>query len=289
MPKGGFYFDNLIRQPPLDESKLNSEDNLEEFRAISEEDLAYFRREAERLYTQTDKAIVASFGGTSFGDIAWVPGPGLKHPKGIRSEVEWYASHATRRDYIYRVFERQCELALRNLERLYQAVGDRVTAVYVTGTDFGAQNGPLISPSFYRQLYKPFHKQVNDWIHRHTQWKTFIHSCGSVRALLSDFIEAGFDILNPIQCSAAHMDPQELKDHFGDRLVFWGGGVDTQGTLPFGTPQEVRRQVRERIRIFGRGGGYVFNSTHNLQARVPKENLLALFETVRECGRYPLE
>ena len=181
-----------------------------------------------------------------------------------------------------------CEVALANLERFHQAVGDRVTAIFVSGTDFGAQNGPFISPKVYRNLYKPFHKQVNDWIHRHTNWKTFIHSCGSVRLLLPDFAEAGFDILNPVQCSAANMDPQGLKKDFGDHFIFWGGGVDTQRTLPFATPDEVRTQVRERIRIFGRGGGFVFNPTHNVQARVPIENVLAMYEAYRESADYPV-
>ena len=117
-------------------------------------------------------------------------------------------------------------------------------------------------------------------MHEHTTWKTFIHSCGSVVALLEDFIDAGFDILNPVQCSAAGMDPAGLKDRFGDRVTFWGGGVDTQRTLPFGTPEEVRDEVRERLRIFGRGGGYVFNPIHNVQARTPPENLKALYDAV---------
>ncbi|HZP00411.1 MAG TPA: uroporphyrinogen decarboxylase family protein [Terriglobia bacterium] len=288
MPKGGFYFDSIIRQPPIDDSKLNVEDNLEEFGPISDADLEHFRRTADELYNQTDKAILANFGGTAFGDIALVPAPWLKHPKGIRDVEEWYVSTSTRRDYVYKVFERQCEIGLENLAKIHQVVGNKVTAVFTTGTDFGSQNGPFISPRAYRDLYKPFHKQVNDWIHKNTSWKSFIHSCGSVRALIPDFIEAGFDILNPVQCSAAGMDPQQLKNDFGDRIVFWGGGVDTQRTLPFGTPDEVRREVRERLRIFGKGGGFVFNTTHNVQANVPPENVVAMYETVREYGRYPM-
>lgn len=288
MPHGGWYFDSIIRQPPVDDENLNVEDNLEEFGPISDEELEHFRREAERLYTETDKAILANFGGTGFGDIALVPAPWLKHPKGIRDVEEWYISTVTRRDYVYQVFDRQCEIALANLERIYQAVGDRVTAVFLTGTDFGAQQGPFISPQTYRELYQPFHKRLNDWVHEHTPWKTFIHSCGSVIRLIEDFIEAGFDILNPVQCSAADMDPAELKRRFGDRITFWGGGVDTQRTLPFGTADEVRSEVRQRIRIFGPGGGFVFNTIHNVQARVPVDNVLALYETVREYGRYPI-
>lgn len=288
MPKGGYYFDCIVRQPPIDDNNLNVEDNLEEFGPLSDAELEHFRREAERLYTETDKAIVATFGGSSFGRVGAIPGPMLKHPKGIRDIGEWYMSAVTRRDYVYKVFERQCEIALANLEKICQVVGNRVTAVVVTTTDFGMQTGPLMSPKNYRDLYKPFHKVVNDWIHGHTPWRVFIHSCGSVWALIEDFIEAGFDILNPVQCSAAQMDPSELKNRFGDRLTFWGGGVDTQRTLPFGAPEEVRNEVRDRIRIFGRGGGFVFNTVHNIQARTPLENVLAMYETVREYGRYPV-
>lgn len=255
MPAGGWYFDAIIRQPPIDEDNLNVEDNLEEFGPVSDKDLAWYAAEAERLYTQTDKAILANFGGTAFGDIALVPAPWLKHPKGIRDVAEWYMSTVTRQDYIRAIFERQCEIGIANLARLYEAVGDRIMAVYVSGTDFGAQNGCFISPKTYRSLYQPFHKRVNDWIHQHTPWRSFIHSCGSIMALLPDIIDAGFDILNPVQCSAADMAPETLKARFGDRITFWGGGIDTQKTLPFGTPDEVYAEARERIRIFAPGAG----------------------------------
>ena len=243
MPKGGFYFDSIVRQPPIDESTLSVEDNLEEFGPIADEDLEHFRREAERLSTQTDKAILANFGGTAFGDIALVPAPWLKHPKGIRDIEEWYISTVTRRDHVYKIFERQCEIGIGNLEKIFAAIGNRVTAVFVSGTDFGQQNGPFISLNSYCDLFKPFHREVNNWIHKNTRWKSFIHSCGSVRALLPDFVDAGFDIINPVQCSAAGMAPEELKKEFGERVTFWGGGVDTQRTLPFGTPEEVRQEV----------------------------------------------
>jgi hypothetical protein len=288
MPEGGWYFDSLIRQPPFDDACLNVEDNLEEFGPIGAAELEHFRKEADRLDQQTDKAILANFGGTAFGDIALVPAPWLKYPKGIRDIEEWYVSTSARRDYVYRIFERQCAIGLANLERIYEVVGDRVAAVFISGTDFGTQNGPFISPLAYRELYQPFHREVNDWVHRNTSWKTLIHTCGSVFDLMEDFIAAGFDILNPVQCSAAKMDPAELKRRFGDRIVFWGGGVDTQKTLPFGTPDEVRRQVAERLRIFGLGGGFVFNAIHNIQALTPARNLEAMFDTVRERGRYPL-
>jgi len=282
MPKGGFYFDTIVRQEPIDEENLNVEDNLEEFGPISDADLQHFAAGAQRLGSRSDQAILANFGGTAFGDIALVPAPWMKHPKGIRDVAQWYMATAAQFDYVYELFDRQCQIALGNLAKIYDAVGDRVTAVFVTGTDFGTQTGPFISPKSYRELYQPFHRRVNDWVHEHTPWKTFIHTCGSVMALLPDIQAAGFDILNPVQTSAADMDPQTLKDRFGERLAFWGGGVDTQKTLPFGTPDQVRREVRQRIEIFGRGGGFVFNTVHNVQANVPAENLLTLYQAVKE-------
>jgi hypothetical protein len=287
MPHGGFYFDALPRQGPIDDDHLHVEDNLEEFEPISGADLAYLKAGSERLEA-TGRAVLASFGGTAFGDIALVPGLALKHPRGIRGVEEWYVSTVQRRDYVYEVFERQCEIALANLERIHGAVGERVTAVFVTGTDFGAQNGPFISPKTYRQLFKPFHVKVNDWIHTHTEWKSFIHSCGSIWRLLDDIVDAGFDCLNPVQTSAAEMDPVALKTKYGDRVTFWGGGVDTQRVLPFGTPDEVRETVRRRMAAFGPGGGFVFNTVHNVQAGIPTENLLALYEAIAKYRRYPV-
>lgn len=282
MPAGGHFFDAIIRQPPLDESRLDPAENTEEFAPISEPELAHFRRRAEELYTGTSQALFCTFGGLAFGDIALVPGTFLKNPKGIRDVEEWYVSTVTRPDYLHAVFEQQCEVALANLRRLHEAVGGRISIIQTSGTDFGTQNGPFLSAQKYRSLYKPYQKRVNDWIHQHTSWKTFMHCCGGIEPLLEDIIEAGFDILNPIQCSAAGMDPGRLKKQIGQRLVFWGGGVDTQRTLPFGTPDEVRKQVRERIELLWPGGGFVFNAIHNIVANTPLDNLQAMLEVVRE-------
>ncbi len=282
MPKGGFYFDSIVRQPPIDESNLNVEDNLEEFTPIGDEELAHFAAEVRRLQATSDRAILANFGGTAFGDIALVPAPWMKHPKGIRDIEEWYISTAARFDYVYELFERQCEIGLGNLAKIHAAVGDRITAVFITGTDFGTQDGPFIGNRSYCSLYQPFHARVNAWVHENTAWKTFIHSCGSIVQLLPDIVDSGFDILNPVQTSAAGMDPGELKARFGDRITFWGGGIDTQKTLPFGSPEEIFQEVLDRIEIFGRGGGFVFNPIHNVQASIPAENLVALYESVRK-------
>lgn len=282
MPAGGHFFDAIIRQEPIDETRLDPADNTEEFTLAADAEVRHYAEETARLWSATDRALFCSFGGLTFGDIAIVPGVGLKHPRGIRDIEEWYVSTATRSGYVQAVFERQTEVALQNLERLHAAVGDRVAIIQTNGTDFGTQNGPFCSPKTYRELYLPYQQRVNGWIHAHTPWKTFMHCCGGIEPLLDLIVEAGFDILNPVQCSARGMDPADLKRRFGGRLVFWGGGVDTQQTLPFGSPQEVRDQVRSRIETFAPGGGFVFSSIHNVQALTPTENLLAMFDVITE-------
>ncbi|HPD28814.1 MAG TPA: uroporphyrinogen decarboxylase family protein [Phycisphaerae bacterium] len=281
MPDGGYFFDTIVRQEPIDEDKLDPQDNLEEFGPISEADLAHFQGEVKRA-SATGRAVIATFGGTAFGDIALVPAPFLKYPKGIRDIEEWYVSTVARRDYVHQVFDRQCEIALANLAKIHARVGDAVDAVFICGTDFGTQTSAFCSRETFRDLYMPYYRRVNDWIHAHTKWKTFKHSCGAVEQFLGPFIESGFDIVNPVQCSASGMDPAHLKRTYGDELTFWGGGVDTQKTLPFGTPAQVREQVLSRCEIFSKNGGFVFNAIHNVQARTPVANIVAMIEAVHE-------
>ena len=281
MPKGGYFFDSIVRQEPFTEESLRPEENLEEYGPIAEEDLAHWER-AARQAAASGRAVVAGFGGTSFGDIALVPGVGLKRPKGIRDVEEWYVSTRSRREFVDRVFAGQCEIALANLERIAARVGDLVDVVYICGTDFGTQASAFCSVATFRELWMPYYRRVNRWVHDHTRWKTMKHSCGAVAKFVPEFIEAGFDILNPVQCSAAGMDPRELKSRYGDRIVFWGGGVDTQRVLPFGTPRQVREQVLERSEILAPGGGFVFSTIHNVQAQTPVANLVAMIDAVRE-------
>ena len=207
----------------------------------------------------------------------------MKHPKGIRDVAEWYMSTVSRFDYVYEVFRRQCDFALQNFAKYYDAVGDRISVVMVTGTDFGTQNGPFMGPPAYRKLFQPFHRRMNDWVHR-------AHAVEDVHPHLR--LHHGPDArpdrrrLQRLQSGAVlggDMDPRTLKEKFGGKVTFWGGGVDTQKTLPFGTPEDVRRQVRERIGVFNPGGGFVFNTIHNVQAGVPVENLLAMYAAVREA------
>lgn len=286
MPKDGFYFDAIIRQKPIDENKLNPKDNTEEFGLLSDEDVTHFKKEIDWAYENTDSAIYMTFPGGAFGDIALVPGPFMKEPKGIRDITEWYMSIALRPDYIKKVFEIQAEFALENLKKIFKAVGNKVQTVFMSGTDFGSQSGPMMSEKTFRDLYFPYQKKLNDWIHQNTKWKTFMHSCGSIEPLIPAIIEAGFDILNPVQCSAANMDAAALKKKYGRDIVFWGGGVDTQKTLSFGTPQQVKQEVAERVRIFKEAGGYIFNAVHNVQAGVPVDNFKAMIDAFYENAEY---
>ena len=281
MPHDGYFFDTIVRQNPIDDDNLDPADNCEEFTPIADSTLAHFRSAAQAA-AATGRGVLATFGGTAFGDIALVPAPFLKRPKGIRDVAEWYMTTAARRDYVHAIFEHQCSTALANLAKVSAAVGDSIDAVFVCGTDFGTQSSTFCSVAAFNDLYFPYYKRVNDWIHTNTNWKSFKHSCGAVSRLIPAFIESGFDILNPVQCSAADMGAARLKSEFGDRIVFWGGGVDTQKVLPFGTPAEVRAQVLERCEIFSKSGGFVFDAIHNVQARTPVENVVAMIEAVHE-------
>ena len=281
MPKTGHFFDTIIRQEPVDDKNLHPEDNLEEFGPISVVDLAHFAAAAKRV-SSGGRAVIATFGGTAFGDIALVPAPFLKHPKGIRDIEEWYVSTAIRQDYIHKIFEKQCEYALANLEQIRPVVGDAVDAVFICGTDFGTQLSAFCSETTFRSLYMPYYKQVNNWIHNNTNWKTSKHSCGAVEPFINAFIESGFDILNPVQCSAAGMNPEHLKNTYGDRITFWGGGVDTQRTLPFDKPETVREEVLRRCEMFSQNGGFIFNAVHNVQANTPVQNIVAIIDAVHE-------
>lgn len=281
MPHDGYFFDNIIRQDPIDEEALNPEDNLEEFQPVPDADFAVMRAAALQARA-AGRAVIAAIGGTGFGDIANVPAPALRHPKGIRDVAEWYMATRLRRPYVYRVFERQAEIAIANLERLNAAMGGLIDIIYLCGTDFGTQSSSFCSEATFRELWYPHYQALTGWIHSHTTWRVFKHSCGAVAKFIPAFIELGFDILNPVQCSAAGMDPLELKRRFGDRITFWGGGVDTQKTLPFASPAAVREEALRRLDAFAPGGGYVFNSVHNIQAQTPVANIMAFFNAVRE-------
>jgi hypothetical protein len=281
MPKNGFYFYAIIRQLQFDEDNLDVNDNLEEYKTANDDDIRHQKNELLKA-REKDCGVVTVFGGMALGDVSSIPGVQLKNPKGIRDLEEWYISIAARKGFVREIYERQTEIALINLKKYHEAVGDSLDVLYICGADFGTQTGTFFSEDTFRELYMPSYKKMNDWIHTNTKWKTMKHSCGAVSGFIPLFIEAGFDILNPVQCSCPGMEPDSLKKEYGRDIVFWGGGADTQYTLPFGTPAEIKTQVLERLKIFSKSGGYVFNAIHNVQGDTPIENIIAMIDAVKE-------
>jgi hypothetical protein len=281
MPADGLYFDNIIRQEDLTDHHFDArKDYADQYAVFSEEDCAHYERAARVLYDDTDYAVFGNFFLGGVGDIFHIPGAWLKDPRGIRDLEEWIIAHYSHPEYVKEFFEMQTETTLKNLELYRQAVGERLAAIAVSGTDFGAQGGLLISPDCYREFYKPYHKRFNDWVHEHTSWKVFFHTCGAIVDLMEDFIEAGVDIVNPVQVSARGMQPDLLKETYGDRIVFWGGGVDPQKTMPFGTPADVAEETRRNVEARSKGGGFVCAAVHNIQGPTPVENILAFFRSI---------
>lgn len=281
MPAGGYYFDAIERGEEVDEDELNPDDQLEQFKPISDDELAYYKAQAEK-YRNSKRAVVLDPGGCALGDASQIPGSDLLVPKGIRSVADWYMAPLLYPEYVHEVFDRQTDLVVENWKKLYEVLGDVVDVVFLCGTDFGTQISQLCSPAVFDEFYPPYYKKVNDWVHGATNWKTLKHSCGAIHPLIGKLADAGFDALNPVQCSATDMEPERLKKDFGDRILFWGGGVDTQHILPFGTPEQVREQVLQRCEIFSKNGGYIFNSIHNVQFGTPIENVVAMIDAVHE-------
>jgi len=187
-------------------------------------------------------------------------------------------------DQVARMLDQLLERHLATLAKVCDSVGDIVDIIRF-GDDLGMTSGPFMDVDTYRSLFKPRHKQLCDYVKTHSQMHTFIHSCGSISSLMPDLIEAGIEIFNPVQTNARQMEPEFLKKEFGQDCTFWGGGVETVGTLNNGTPEQVREQVLERLEIMSAGGGFVFNTVHNILPDVPPQNILAMFDAVKEFNR----
>ncbi len=289
MPNGGSFFDGVDHSEPIDLDDVEDMNAREDFKAdfsvCTDEDARHWEEESKKLYNNTDYAIMGVLGGAGLGDVALVPGISIPYPKGVRKIEDWLAVHLMYPDYINEVFSLQTEVMLKNLEIYKQAVGERIQVIWVSGTDFGMQNALFASVETFQSLYKPHYKRINEWIHQNTDWKTFYHTCGCITDLLPDLADMGVDCLNPVQinamANAGGMTAEKLKAEFGDKFTFWGGGIDTQHILPFGSPEEVRAEVKERIRVLNQGGGYVFSSIHNIVSGVPAENLIAMYEAAQ--------
>ena len=287
MPKDGHYFDHITRgNIEFDEDTDSArEDFKDDFGILTDKDLRYIEDRCNYFYNNTDYGMIGGGALAGLGDFALIPGPNVKDPKGIRDIPDFMMAHKICPNYIHEIYSMQTEKALENAKLFKQACGDKIQAIIISGTDFGTQNGPFMSLDSFREFYKPYYKKINDWIHENTNWKTFYHSCGAVTTFLQDFYEMGVDILNPVQLSAKGMDGRMLKEQWGDKFTFWGGGVDTQKTLPFGTPEEVYHEVTERLELFSTGGGFVFNTVHNIQGPTTAENMMAMFQAIEDFNK----
>jgi len=272
-PAGGYYFDPVYF--PLAEAENEADLDRHTWDVIGDEALRRLQDEARRLYSETDYAIMASTGGSFLESGGW-----------LRGFEKWMMDLASNRGFAEALLDRALENHLRNAELILQAVGDYVQIIEMDD-DLGSQMGPQIRPRMYSEMIQPRQKVLWSRIHAlRPQVSVFLHSCGAIFDLIPGLIDAGLDILNPVQISARGMQPERLKSAFGERLCLWGGGCDTQHVLPFGTPAEVFEHTRNNVEVFKPGGGYVFSQVHNIQANVPPENIVAMFEAVREAGRY---
>jgi len=286
MPEGGYYFDYPRAGVAPAEKSENGKVSVEEYkpsRGFPEEELRYLQDKVEHLFNHTDFAILADGGFLGLGNGSFRASSNLESVE----YTDWMMMLLTEQEYVREIFAKTTDFWIENLKLYHQAVGNKICALAFSD-DLGTQNTELINPGLFKELIAPYYRKVWDWIHKNTEWKVFLHSCGSIYYIIPALIDCGLDIFNPVQCSAENMEPERLAREFGAKLVFWGGGCDTQQTLPFGKPEEIRQEVRERIEIFAPGGGFIFNQVHNIQQGTPPENVMAMFEAVSEFGKYPI-
>lgn len=282
---GGIYFDYITRQEGYDEDNLDAYEDYKEqleIMTIDDRTLDFYRKQVEHYYNTTDCGLVLNAEYGNFGATSMVMGGYAKRTPGIRDIGEFFMAHSLFPEYIEDIFDAWSQLCIRNLKLLHQAVGDKVQAVFLSGTDLGSQHSELMSKTMFRDLYVPAYKKTNGWVHENTNWKTVNHSCGSLLNILPDIIDCGMDCLNPIQISADGMDPKVLKETYGDKLTFWGGAVDGQTTMAGGTPADVEKQLRENIEILQPGGGFVCCVIHNLQADYDLANVKRVFDVAKD-------
>ncbi|MBI2441448.1 MAG: hypothetical protein HYV35_08770 [Lentisphaerae bacterium] len=281
MPREGYYFDDISFNQP--DAGINPA-AFKPLSGFSDEQLQALQARGKFLYDNTEYALLGWGGGVCFLGLSLVTDRRSNVTMGLPSE--WMVMLLTEKETCHAMMDQAVEASIKCLTQLHQAVGDYCFAWGIAADDSGSQRGEIISPELWGEMIKPHYAKLCAWIHSHTRWKVFLHSCGSVYHLIPHLIEAGVDILNPIQTSAANMEPERLKKEFGGKIVFWGGGCDTQHVLPKATPAEIREHVKERLDIFKPGGGYVFNQVHNIQPNVPAENIIAMLEAAYEYGGY---
>ena len=267
-----YYFD--ITHSPLADLSL---EEIEEYPFPKGDDPTRFeglRERALELRRETPYAVVSGISGVVY-EICW----------NMRGLERLFMDMIEQPEVLEAIIDRTLRYWLDWFRLFLDEAGDIVDVIMI-GDDLAGQTGPLFSPRIYREIVKPRQRSLVQYIKSRTDAKIWYHSCGSVGEYIPDLLDNGIDILNPVQIGARDMDPRELKAGFGDRLAFWGGGIDAQHVLPQASPDEVRKAVRQSVEAFKPGGGYVFNNVHNIQADVPPENILAMFDAAYELGTY---
>ncbi len=232
------------------------------------------RDRALAIRNDTPYAVVSGISGVVY-ETCWY----------LRGLENWFMDMVMQPEFCEALLDQTLNYWMNWFRLFLEEVGDVVDVIMI-GDDLAGQTGPLFQPEFYRRVIKPRHKQLAQTIRSRTDAKLWYHTCGSCAEYIPDLIDNGVQILNPVQISAENMDPVELKARFGDEIVFWGGAVDAQHVLPMADADAVREHVKRNMSAFKPGGGYVFNNVHNIQAGVPAENILALYDTAYECGFY---
>jgi uroporphyrinogen decarboxylase len=276
-PPGGYYFDPI--EFPLEDRPPTVEGLFEEY-PVQEEDLSEeldrLEAHAKWLHEETDYAVV--------GVCDFYPSPFFY--LSLQTYLMYIASNP---DYVAALTDLVLENQFTTIGKLLERIGPYVDLVYLMGEDFAGQNGPHMSPKSYREIFVPRQRRVVEFARQHTDAPLMMHQDGAIYVWIPDIIDIGIDVLNPIQLSAKGMgDTAKLKREFGEQLSFLGGGIDTQSVLSFGTPEEVKAEVKRRIQDLAPGGGYVFSMVHDIQPEVPPENIMAMFEAVDEYGNYPI-
>lgn len=272
-PQGGLYFD--YTDFPLADATSVADLEAFDFGGFTTAQIEALRVTGERLYRQTDKAIMGRFSGSIY-----------ERGQKLRGFERFMLDLAEGGQFLQTLLEKMTEAHLSTLKVYLEAVGGFINLIQMSD-DLGTQTGLQISPAMYRRWIKPYHKRIYGYVRDHyPHVHVFLHCCGAIAPLLPDLIDAGVQVLNPVQTAARGMDSRYLKREFGKYLTFWGGGAESQTTLPYGTPEQIADQVRERMEVFGPGGGYVFTPIHNIQADVPPENIVAVYEAARRFRCY---
>jgi uroporphyrinogen decarboxylase len=233
-----------------------------------------FIKEIKKIHEDTEYSIMLATGCKLFEASYY-----------LRRLDNYMVDYMTDKKGTERLLDKLMEIHFNQLERIISGVGDYVDLISI-GDDLGTQGGPFVPPAIFKDIFYPRYKKMLDYVHSKSDIKVFLHSDGNIFELIPYLIDAGFDALNPVQTTGKDMNPEKLKNEFGKDITFWGGGVDTQNILPSKTPAEVKEDVKRRIEIFAKGGGFVFNQVHNILADVPSENIIAMFEAAYDFGRY---